>query len=101
MRDAQVVLSLGAAFIGWLSITMGSALKADQSAKLMAQTYLLVTFSAPELGTSPDVLYYALTRIAGALRPALWGCAPWPARRHLTACVPTCCSCCGSRPAAC
>ena len=33
----------------------------------MAQTYLQVTFSAPELGNSPDVLFYALTQIAVAL----------------------------------
>ena len=28
-------------------------------------TYLLVTFSAPELATSQSVLFYALTRITG------------------------------------
>ena len=61
-----MVLSVGAALVAWSSILMGKALKAENSAKLYALTYLLVTFSAPELAKSQNVLFYALTRISGA-----------------------------------
>ena len=63
------MLSVCAAVVVYCCLVGGKLLQSESSAKLFAQTYLLVTFSAPELAKSTSVFIYALTRIAGAALP--------------------------------
>ena len=72
----QVILSLAAALVAGSSVLLGKALKAENSAKLYALTFLLVTFGASELDSGKGAFVLAMTRITGApvhLQVLAWG----------------------------
>ena len=61
----QLILSLAAAFVAGSSVLLGKALKAENSAKLYALTFLLVTFGASDLDSGKGAFVLAMTRITG------------------------------------
>ena len=67
----QLILSAAAAFVAGSSVLIGKALKAENSAKLYALTFLLVTFGASDLDSGKGAFVLAMTRITGI------GGSPW------------------------
>ena len=67
----QLILSAAAAIVAGSSVLIGKALKAENSAKLYALTFLLVTFGASDLDSGKGAFVLAMTRITGI------GGTPW------------------------